>query len=77
MNFRQWQGFKQAPTQFASNKNTPGTDYAPHTDNIDTCLVCGVEIPPGPDFCGAECEAKAAGEPATTPSEPTAGDLNG
>jgi ribosomal protein L24E len=25
-------------------------------DNIDTCLVCGKEIPPGPDFCSAECE---------------------
>jgi hypothetical protein len=28
-------------------------------DNIDTCLVCGTEIPPGPDFCGPECEKKA------------------
>ena len=25
----QWQGLKQRPTQFASNKNIPGTDYAP------------------------------------------------
>lgn len=29
------------------------------TDNIDTCLVCGTEIPPGPDFCSTECEARA------------------
>lgn len=27
------------------------------TDTIDTCLVCGKEIPPGPDSCGSECEA--------------------
>ena len=20
-------------------------------DNVDTCLVCNKEIPPGPDFC--------------------------
>lgn len=23
---------------------------------IDTCLICGTEIPPGPDCCSAECE---------------------
>ena len=27
-------------------------------DNIDTCLVCNKEIPPGPDFCGPECEGR-------------------
>ena len=27
-------------------------------DNKDTCLVCNKEIPPGPDFCGTECEEK-------------------
>lgn len=27
-------------------------------DNIDTCTVCGKEIPPGPDFCGHACETK-------------------
>jgi Uncharacterized protein containing a Zn-ribbon (DUF2116) len=27
-------------------------------DNIDTCLVCGTEIPPGPDFCSETCEAQ-------------------
>jgi len=27
-------------------------------DNIDTCLVCGTEIPPGPDFCSASCEER-------------------
>lgn len=29
-------------------------------DNIDTCSICGKEIPPGPDFCSTECELKAA-----------------
>ncbi len=24
----------------------------------DTCLTCGAEVPPGPDFCGTECEEK-------------------
>jgi hypothetical protein len=33
------------------------------TDNIDTCLVCDTEVPPGPDFCSAECEEKAKNEP--------------
>ena len=28
------------------------------TDNIDTCLVCGTEVPPGPDFCGSKCETR-------------------
>ena len=28
-------------------------------DHIDTCLVCGTEIPPGPDFCSKTCEGKA------------------
>lgn len=27
-------------------------------DCIDTCAVCGVEIPPGPDTCSNECETK-------------------
>jgi hypothetical protein len=35
-------------------------------DNIDTCLVCGTEIPPGPDFCGDECEERAKNEPKET-----------
>jgi hypothetical protein len=26
------------------------------SDNIDVCLVCSKEIPPGPDFCSADCE---------------------
>ncbi len=30
-----------------------------HSDNIDVCLVCGKEIPPGPDYCSKECEEKA------------------
>jgi ribosomal protein L24E len=30
-----------------------------YKDNIDQCLVCGQEIPPGPDFCSEECEQKA------------------
>lgn len=25
-------------------------------DAIDTCLVCGKEVPPGPDFCSIRCE---------------------
>lgn len=25
-------------------------------DNVDTCLVCGKGIPPGPDFCSMNCE---------------------
>jgi len=25
--------------------------------NVDTCLACGRDIPPGPDFCGPACEA--------------------
>ena len=29
------------------------------TDNIDTCIVCGTEIPPGPDFCSTQCEITA------------------
>lgn len=28
-------------------------------DAIDECLMCGTEVPPGPDFCSTECEAKA------------------
>jgi hypothetical protein len=31
--------------------------------NIDTCLVCGTEVPPGPDFCSSECEERAKNEP--------------
>lgn len=27
-------------------------------DNIDTCIVCGKEIPPGPDCCSVKCEKK-------------------
>jgi hypothetical protein len=71
---RQWQRLKQRPTQFGDWKNTPGKDshevverssdyFKRHTDNIDTCLVCGTEVPPGPDFCSAECEEKAKNEP--------------
>lgn len=29
-------------------------------DHQDHCLYCGDVIPPGPDFCGPECEYKAA-----------------
>ena len=28
------------------------------TNTSDHCLVCGAEIPPGPDFCSLECEDK-------------------
>lgn len=28
-------------------------------DNIDQCLNCGKEIPPGPDFCSKDCEEEA------------------
>ena len=28
-------------------------------DVIDTCLICGQEIPPGPDFCSDVCEERA------------------
>lgn len=28
-------------------------------NNVDTCLVCPTEIPPGPDFCSSKCEEKA------------------
>lgn len=28
------------------------------SDVIDWCIVCGKEIPPGPDFCSDECEIK-------------------
>ena len=31
----------------------------PLTDSRDYCLMCPTEIPPGPDFCSPECEAKA------------------
>jgi hypothetical protein len=41
------------------------SDNAP-CDNIDTCLVCGAKIPPGPDFCG-ECEAKLIGSGVDVP----------
>ena len=27
-------------------------------DQIDRCLVCDIEIPPGPDFCGPSCEQR-------------------
>lgn len=27
-------------------------------DNIDTCAVCGKEIPPGPNCCSPECDKK-------------------
>jgi hypothetical protein len=37
-------------------------DYVPK-DNIDTCLVCDTEVPPGPDFCSSECEERAKNEP--------------
>lgn len=30
------------------------------SDNVDTCLVCGKEIPPGPDCCSPECDTKYA-----------------
>lgn len=77
-----WVGSKRRPTQFASAKNAPGINYAA-PDVPDTCLMCPTEIPPGPDFCSEECEAKykaglaaVAGEPATTPAEPGAGDFN-
>lgn len=29
-------------------------------DTIDSCVICGKEIPPGPDFCSDECEQAAA-----------------
>ena len=32
------------------------SDNVPCDDAIDQCLSCGAEIPPGPDFCSAECE---------------------
>lgn len=37
-------------------------------DNVDSCLVCGKEIPPGPDCCSPECDKKYAESlaPATT-----------
>lgn len=28
------------------------------SDVIDQCMVCGKEIPPGPDCCSDECEVK-------------------
>ena len=28
-------------------------------DSHDECLVCGTEVPPGPDFCSATCEELA------------------
>jgi hypothetical protein len=40
----------------------------PAEDNRDHCLVCGKEIPPGPDFCGLECEARAAAKTAQRPA---------
>src|ERR1700726_1006814 len=39
------------------------TSQETKADQIDTCLVCGKEIPPGPDFCSNECELKAAPAP--------------
>jgi hypothetical protein len=27
-------------------------------DSFDSCLVCERVIPPGPDFCGLECEIR-------------------
>ena len=36
------------------------SDNVPCSDSLDTCLVCGKEVPPGPDFCGEVCEAFAA-----------------
>lgn len=29
-----------------------------NNDVVDTCLVCGEVIPPGPDFCSNKCEEK-------------------
>lgn len=67
---RVWQAHKQKPTHLASRKNMPGIDYAPR-DHRDTCLICGVEIPPGPDFCGEACEKLyELAHRKSTPSEP-------
>lgn len=37
------------------------------TDHIDTCIVCGKEIPPGPDCCSTECDAILARVMAAAP----------
>lgn len=43
---------KRARAALASGKDR---DSGLH---IDTCLICGREIPPGPDVCSPECEDK-------------------
>jgi hypothetical protein len=51
-----WLSLKMKPTRTADAKHAPGKDYSKRKDNIDTCLICGAEVPPGPDFCGGTCE---------------------
>lgn len=67
-----WLSGKTQPQHTGRRKNDPGRvpEHAAALDDnfiydglvtpdlIDTCLVCGVEIPPGPDTCSAECETK-------------------
>lgn len=53
-----------------SQSSTEVLDSKPQPDNTDHCLVCDTEIPPGPDFCGAECEAKANAETTPAPVPP-------
>jgi len=55
-----WEGLKLDP--YPAPLQTPmlkeNLNEGKSKDSIDQCLVCGTEIPPGPDSCSTACEDK-------------------
>lgn len=49
----------ESATEYIRRPKTQACSVAGQ-DNIDTCAVCGQEIPPGPNCCSPECDTKYA-----------------